>query len=126
MRPSPSELADGLRRTLRDVVAPEVADDYARSQLKLVIAALGQVDWDNAGLDLVRLAGLLETCLPWLDAERDRHDERDVIVALVAEARPHDRAAVPSFADANDLRGRLEAAVERVVVLLRARLTDYS
>jgi hypothetical protein len=128
MRPTPSELASGLRRTLRDVVAPGVSGDYAAAQLHQVVSVLGRFDWDNAALDVVhetrRLAGLLAECLAWLEdsAATDRGADvtADVRAALdgplAADRLPR------SFTEANDQLRCAEAALDSVIATLGAHL----
>jgi hypothetical protein len=71
MRPSPAEAADGLARILRDTVAPHIGDPHAATQLRQVIAVLGQIDWNDSAFALLaadqRLMDLLSNCTSWID-----------------------------------------------------------
>jgi hypothetical protein len=128
MRPTPSELAGGLRRTLREVVAPGVSGDYAAAQLHQVISVLGRFDWDNAALDVVRTtrrrSGLLAECLAWLDCSTA--DDRFGDVAAEVRAALDGQLAADrlprSFAEANAQLRCADAALDKVIEALAAQL----
>ncbi|MGH9012098.1 MAG: hypothetical protein ACRDYF_19965 [Acidimicrobiia bacterium] len=133
MRPTPSELASGLRRTLRDVVGPAVVDEYAAVQLQQVVSVLGRFDWDGAAFDVIhanrQLAELLAAGLDWLDADPERRTrflgtaER---VRLLATAPSAEAALLPaSFADANDRHRQASAALEELIAALATWLADH-
>lgn len=69
MRPTPQELVDGVRRLLRDVVAPELTSAHAKHRLAEIRSGLAQVDWDDAGLrlrrEVVTRRSLLEELQQW-------------------------------------------------------------
>ena len=50
MRPSPAEVLAGIRRILKDVIAPEIGSELARLRLAEIRAVLAQVDWNNVAL----------------------------------------------------------------------------
>lgn len=70
MRPRPSEVVQGVRSVLKDVVAPAVLDAHARGRLEECRIALAQVDWDDAGFLLAArnrsLAQALEAAHSWV------------------------------------------------------------
>jgi hypothetical protein len=73
MRPKPSEIIAGIRTILAETVAPELADDHAKSRLAEIRAVLAQVDWDDAGFTLkertTKLAAALREAGEWATEE---------------------------------------------------------
>lgn len=76
MRPTPAEIIVGVRRILREVVEPDVKSDYARAAVRDVRAVLAQVDWDDAGVRLLRenatLHRILLDCRDWISTDAAR------------------------------------------------------
>ncbi|HWE57417.1 MAG TPA: hypothetical protein VG435_18065 [Acidimicrobiales bacterium] len=72
MRPTPSETIAGVRRLLGEVLDTCEIDDYARSRLSEIDAALGQVDWDDALTEVAAAnaatAELIRSGLEWMDS----------------------------------------------------------
>lgn len=111
MRPTPAELVANVRRILRDVVEPEVGSEYARTRLREVRAALAQVDWDDAGLDLARdteaLRALLTECASWVAADDDRRTHFAAqLPELASVAAESPAAATDGFAEHNGRHAR--------------------
>lgn len=110
MRPRPSEVVQGVRAVLKDVVAPAVQDDHARARLEECRIALAQVDWDDAGFRLAErnrtLANALKGARAWTG---------EVDLSLPAQA---------TF-DAHQVTyERLAGALVRALQALRRRLGD--
>ncbi|HEY0448697.1 hypothetical protein [Actinophytocola sp.] len=80
MRPTPAETIAGVRRILRDIVAPAVTDEYARTRLREVRAVLAQLDWDDAPLRLrtetETMRGLVAEFRRWADEPTTRPTTR--------------------------------------------------
>ena len=104
MKPSPTQTAAGLRRILKDVVAPELSSDHARQRLEEVRVVLAQMDWDDAGLALRRRVAALQELLrddeelrTTFAALQDQHERLAAAVTQRLVERPDDdqlRAAV--------------------------------
>jgi hypothetical protein len=118
VRPTPSEVIEGVRRILRDVVAPEVSSEYARSRLRAVLAVLAEVDWDDAPLRLLRdnqdLQTLLDRCEAWAAEDPARAAAFDDL-RRPASAPAGERLDGPSFADLNRLNGEYRSLVARMI-----------
>ena len=63
MRPTPAELAAGVRALLRETVRPELAADERRHQFRRLMAVLRDVRWDEAAFDLLKENAALEDML---------------------------------------------------------------
>lgn len=133
MRPTPGEVIAGVRRILRDVVAPEVSSDYARAELRSVLAVLGQVDWDDGPLRVLQdnndLRALLGRCTAWIRSEPARARALAHWVAGVDAAAANQAGAlaceVGSFRDANQLNAHYRRAVSELVDALAGWLRDH-
>ena len=116
MRPTPSEVVQGVRRILRDVIEPDLASEHVRKQLRQIRAVLAQVDWNNAGFALAernrRLADALIDLRRWVEQDPQR-------MSAFAAARPamQDIAApeVDTFDSQAEWERRLSAAAVAVV-----------
>ncbi|MCR5980595.1 hypothetical protein GDN83_23200 [Gordonia jinghuaiqii] len=110
MRPQPSEIISGIRAILDDTIAPELTSDHARSRLIEIRAVLAQIDWDNAGFELVARA--------------------DSLAAGLADARhwlPGELPSPPPAADYGSYQGyheELAALATRTLENLRSVLTE--
>ncbi|MFN2538767.1 MAG: hypothetical protein ABR549_11580 [Mycobacteriales bacterium] len=74
-RPSPQEVVDGIRRTLDDVIAPELTSEHARQRLAEVRAVLAQLDWNDAGLQLAQRTARLRALLARAGGDADLVDQ---------------------------------------------------
>jgi hypothetical protein len=76
MKPLPSEVITGVRRILKETIAPELTSDHARSRLDEIRAVLAQVDWDDAGFALAArnrsLAEVLGRIEEWRAGDPER------------------------------------------------------
>jgi hypothetical protein len=138
VRPTPAEVIAGVRRILRDVVAPDVSSDYALSRLRAVLAVLAEVDWNDAPLRVLRdnhdLRTLIERCDAWVADDPDRADAFPdhplIVLTGRANGSPGLGGEVPSFEDANSLNGEYRLLLVRTVPSLaewlRHKPTDAS
>lgn len=110
MRPRPSELIEGVRAVLKDVVAPAVQDEHARARLDECRIALAQVDWDDAGFHLAArnrtLAEALDAAVRWTG---------DIDLSLAAE---------DTFTAHQLAYERLAGALVTTLATLRVRLAE--
>jgi hypothetical protein len=99
MKPLPSEVITGVRRILKETIAPELTSDHARSRLDEIRAVLAQVDWDDAGFVLAArnrsLAEVLGRIDEWRAGDPDRADS---IPAFDASLPDDDRMAAHQMA----------------------------
>jgi hypothetical protein len=116
VRPTPSEVVQGVRRILRDVIEPDLTSEHARKQLRQIRAVLAQVDWNDAGFTLAernrRLADALMDLRRWVEQDTQR-------MSAFAAAAPalQDIAApgVATFDSQTEWERRLSAAAVAVV-----------
>lgn len=105
MRPTPGELAQGMRVLLRAAGA-ELKTPGAKAQMRRVMSVLGGTRWDDAAFDLLRENELLRAGLEAFE-EPGKHR------ALLG-----DRGLPSSFAEANArnlaLRTALAGALEKL------------
>jgi hypothetical protein len=92
MKPLPSEVIAGVRRILKETIAPELTSDHARSRLDEIRAVLAQVDWDDAGFVLAArnriLADALGRIEEWRTADpAGRRAFRPLVVRVSQEDR---------------------------------------
>ncbi len=115
MRPTPDELANGIRALLREI-APEITSPKGVRHLRRVMATLRDARWNEAGFDLLADNAVLADALdsvrlaPGSNAIACVRAEIDELLA--------DNAAPVSFAAANErnqqLRGLLCRSLEAV------------
>lgn len=116
MRPTPDELANGIRALLREI-APEITSPKGVRHLRRVMATLRDARWNEAGFDLLANNAVLADAL---DAVRAAPGAKAAIAGLRADidALLAETAAPVSFAAANErnqqLRGVLCRSLEAV------------
>ncbi len=92
MRPLPSEVIAGVRRILKETIAPELTSDHARSRLAEVRAVLAQVDWDDAGFALAARNRVLRDALERIEEWRTADPARTrAFPPLTVRVSPEDR-----------------------------------
>jgi hypothetical protein len=116
VRPTPSEVVQGVRRILRDVIEPDLASEHARKQLRQIRAVLAQVDWNDAGFALAerngRLADALMDLRRWIEQAPQRISDFAVAApALQDIAAPE----VDTFDSQAEWERRLSAAAVAIV-----------
>ena len=119
MRPTPDELAIGIRGLLR-TLAPEIASPQGVRNFRRAMATLRDVRWNEAGFDvLAENAVLAQT----LGAIRDAPTANAPIVGLrfEIEALLADSAAPVSFAAANERNSQLRLLLDRSLVAAGAQ-----
>ncbi len=100
MKPTPDDLAKGIRALLREV-APQITLPQGTRHLRRAMATLRDARWSEAGFDLLANNAVLADAL---DAVRVTPGATAAIAGLCAEidALVADRTAPVSFATAND------------------------
>ena len=118
MRPTPDELAIGIRGLLR-TFAPEIASPQGVRNFRRAMATLRDARWSEAGFDVLSenavLAQSLEAIREAPTATASIVDQRSEIEALLAE-----RAAPVSFAAANERNSTLRLLLCRSLDALGA------
>jgi len=111
VRPTPSEVVDGVTRTLRETIAPVIGDGHARNQLDQIIGVLRALDPEDAAFRLytrhAEFCRLIDECREWIDGDPTRGAHFTPIPSV-------SDGPATSFADIND---RHESA--------RAVLSDF-
>lgn len=127
MRPHPSEVVAGIRSTLREVIAPELSSDHARTRLDEIRSVLAQIDWDEAGFLLAgrnaRLAAALGAFAAWAagDGARAAHfHEASAAVTAALEA-----PAEQTYRAHAEWSTRLDTAAEALVEPLSEWLAHH-
>jgi hypothetical protein len=125
VKPLPSEVIAGVRRILKETIAPELTSGHARSRLEEVRAVLAQVDWDDVAFALAarnrELADALERIEAWRTADPVRSD---VIPALDARLPREDRLASHQAAY-QELAAAAVALVDPIADWLAAHPADH-
>lgn len=125
MRPTPAELIAGIRRILSEVIEPDLSSDHARTRLREVRAALAQLDWDNAGIELggrvTRLRNLLLACVEWIDADPARSTHFGAVGPRLRSVTSAGTGASGCF----DATNRHRAAQDESVAALIDPLEDW-
>ena len=110
MRPTPSEVVDGVARILRETVAPSVADEHARTQLAQVVAVLRSLDAQDARAAVrasdAAVRPLLAACAAWVAHDDERENHFDGLAAI------DDGSSDETFAEANDRYESQRATLE--------------
>ena len=118
MRPTPDELAIGIRGLLR-TFAPEITSPQGVRNFRRAMATLRDVRWNEAGFDVLAenavLAQTLEALRDAPTAASPILDLRSEIEALLA-----DRAAPVSFAAANERNSQLRLLLDRSLLAVGA------
>ncbi len=121
MRPLPSEVIAGVRRILKETIAPELTSGHARSRLDEVRAVLAQVDWDDAGFALAARNRVLYHALERIEEWRTADPVRSrAFPPLTVSVSPEDRMAAHQAA-----YRELAAAAVAAVDPLADWLTDH-
>ena len=111
MRPTPAELAIGIRGLLR-TFAPEIASPQGVRNFRRAMATLRDARWSEAGFDVLAENAVLAQSL---EVIRDAPIATAPIVGLRSEieALLDDCAAPVSFAAANERNARLRLVLDR-------------
>ncbi|MBD0859782.1 hypothetical protein IA539_00935 [Gordonia sp. zg691] len=112
MTPLPSEVIVGVRRILRDTIAPELTSGHARARLDDIRAVLAQVDWDDAGFHLARRCHQMATSLQAIDRWRASDGERTQDIPEVTVNLPAEQSTAAYSATYRSLASAAAALVD--------------
>ena len=118
MKPNPTEMLGRIREVLAEVVLPELAPGYARTQLQFLLLALDDVAKME---DLYpRLLDENDDLKELLGAIADSRRENPQIVRALETVLRETRepAARPALREVEARNGRLRGALERAIELL--------
>jgi hypothetical protein len=127
MRPTPADLAAGIRTVLRESIAPELKSANAQLQLRRVMSILREARWNHAAFDILhenaKIVLMLQRCHAALVAAEALGPIPDVVRRWLDGARPH-LTTLPlprTFDEANSINFVLRQMLAQSIELMSAQ-----
>ena len=126
MRPTPDEIIGGVRKLLKEEIAPCVSKD-ATPQLRRILSVLRDFRWNDAVFDLLHENATLLRCVEKIAAKFQGYP--GISDAMIRSLRDECIQSAPrSFSEANAINGNLRrllcSSIETIRALPRGPLDE--